>query len=143
MFVFHVSEQLRYIYGHERLAITAGEINWPKHSSVLLLYLVIIAAGSLSAIFFERLYWLFVTSGSQLGGGLIREEDLRAAIILGWLRLSCCDLILVEVVALEEFLYAVSSQLCFTFLDCFSIFPFLIINMICVEVILVDVGYEL
>ena len=49
--------------------------------------------------------------------------------------------ILVVVVALEELLHAISAQLLLALTNLLRIFPFLVIDMICIEVVNVDVGY--
>ena len=54
-----------------------------------------------------------------------------------WLLLH---IILVKVVALEELLNAVPTQLYFLLFDCLCILPFLIVDMVCVEIINVDIG---
>ena len=54
-----------------------------------------------------------------------------------WLSLH---IILVKVVALEELLNAVPTQLYFLLFDCLCILPFLIVDMVCVEIINVDIG---
>ena len=60
---------------------------------------------------------------------------IRRGLRSGWLHV-----ILVEVVCFEEFLHAVTAQLGLAFTYCLRIFPLLIIDMICVEVVNVDVG---
>ena len=51
-------------------------------------------------------------------------------------------IILVKVIALEELLYAIPTQLYFLLFDRFCILPFLIVDVVCVEVINVDIGDE-
>ena len=54
-----------------------------------------------------------------------------------WLSLH---IILVKVIALEELLYAIPTQLYFLLFDRLCILPFLIVDMVCVEIINVDIG---
>ena len=56
-----------------------------------------------------------------------------------WLLLH---IILVKVIALEELLYAIPTQLYFLLFDRFCILPFLIVDVVCVEVINVDIWDE-
>ena len=56
-----------------------------------------------------------------------------------WLSLH---IILVKVVALEELLNAVPTQLYFLLFDCLCILPFLIVDVVCVKVINVDIRDE-
>ena len=49
-------------------------------------------------------------------------------------------IILVKVIALKELLYAIPTQLYFLLFDCLCILPFLIVDMVCVEIINVDIG---
>ena len=51
-------------------------------------------------------------------------------------------IILVKVIALEELLYAIPTQLYFLLFDRFCILPFLIVDVVCVEVINVDIRDE-
>ena len=52
-------------------------------------------------------------------------------------------IILVKVIALEELLDAISTQLYFLLFDCFCILPFLIVDVVRVEVIDIDIGDKL
>ena len=72
-----------------------------------------------------------------------REQDGTAFLVscrFGHLHLQ---IILVVVVTLEEILYAVASQLCFTLFDRLRIFPLLIVHVILVKVVHVDVWHVL
>ena len=51
-------------------------------------------------------------------------------------------IILVKVIALEELLYAIPTQLYFLLFDRLCILPFLIVDVVCVEVINVDIRDE-
>ena len=51
-------------------------------------------------------------------------------------------IILVKVIALEELLYAIPTQLYFLLFDRLCILPFLIVDVVCVEVINVDIWDE-
>ena len=51
-------------------------------------------------------------------------------------------IILVKVIALEELLYAIPTQLYFLLFDRFCILPFLIVDVVSVEVINVDIWDE-
>ena len=51
-------------------------------------------------------------------------------------------IILVKVIALEELLYAIPTQLYFLLFDSLCILPFLIVDVVCVEVINVDIRDE-
>ena len=51
-------------------------------------------------------------------------------------------IILVKVIALEELLYAIPTQLYFLLFDRFCILPFLIVDVVCVKVINVDIWDE-
>ena len=66
-----------------------------------------------------------------------------ATLVLSWLRDIMLHIILVVVVTLEEILYAVASQLCFTLFDRLRIFPLLIVHVILVKVVHVDVWHVL
>ena len=57
-----------------------------------------------------------------------------------WLLLH---IILVKVIALEELLDAISTQLYFLLFDRFCILPFLIVDVVRVEVIDIDIGDKL
>ena len=50
---------------------------------------------------------------------------------------------LIIIIALEQLLHRVSSQLCFALLHCISILPFLVINVILIEVVDMNVWYVL
>ena len=57
-----------------------------------------------------------------------------------WLLLH---IILVKVIALEELLDAIPTQLYFLLFDSFRVLPFLIVDMVRVEVIDIDIGDKL
>lgn len=59
--------------------------------------------------------------------------------VLHWLRRIALNIALVVVVACEQSLNAVPSQLRLTFFDSFSVLPLLVIDMIGVEVVNVDI----
>ena len=53
-----------------------------------------------------------------------------------WLLLH---IILVKVIALEELLYAIPTQLYFLLFDRFCVLPLLIVDVVCVEVIHINI----
>ena len=71
-----------------------------------------------------------------------RQQDLRALVQYG-LRWISRYIILVIIVALEQLLHAVSSQLGLTLFNSLRIFPLLVVYVVAVEIVHVDVWHEL
>ena len=63
--------------------------------------------------------------------------------VLSRFRHLSLNIVLVKVVTFEELLHAISAKLCFAFFNSFGVLPFLVIYMICVEVVNVYVRYVL
>jgi len=126
---------------------------WVSTILVSQLFVLILLASSSHFLFYLTLYGLFVILSFEevrrlvlldairgLRGGLTGQENL-SALTLGGLRHPSQHVILVIIVALKQLLHAVAAKLRFALLDCFSVLPLLVVDMICVEVVDVDVGY--
>ena len=74
----------------------------------------------------------------QLRCARSRQQDL-AVLILGRLRHVMLHVILVVIVGFEELLDAIAAELLFALANLLGIFPLLIVDVICVEVIYVNV----